>query len=86
MLITLRRDGRAQSSQVVFSWRDGTARISVTADRAKTRNARRDPRVVLHVLGDDFGTYLALDAVVTLSEPVTGALRAGVACALGRDR
>jgi hypothetical protein len=49
VLITLRRDGRAQSSDVSFATVDGTFKISVTTDRAKTANMRRDDRVVLHV-------------------------------------
>jgi PPOX class probable F420-dependent enzyme len=67
VLVTLRRDGRPQTSNVVFSWKDGQARISLTADRAKTRNARRDRRVLLHVLGPDFGSYLALDGPAELT-------------------
>jgi PPOX class probable F420-dependent enzyme len=66
VLVTIRRDGSPQTSNVVFGF-DGTeAHVSVTADRAKTRNLQRDPRGVLHVLGDHFGQYasLAVDAVV----------------------
>ena len=45
-LITLKRDGHPQASVVIHVW-DPARRavlISVTDDRAKTRNLRRDPR------------------------------------------
>ena len=67
VLVTLRRDGSPQTSNVAFTLADGVARISVTDDRAKTRNLRRDPRCVLHVLGDTFWEYASLPAVASLS-------------------
>jgi uncharacterized protein len=60
VLVTLRADGSPQSSNVVVAFDGSTARVSVTADRAKTRNLRRDPRGLLHVLGDSFGQYAAI--------------------------
>jgi PPOX class probable F420-dependent enzyme len=62
VLITLRRDGRPQSSNVIHSWDADTnsALISVTAPRAKARNVERDPRVSLHVLGDGFSSAYAV--------------------------
>jgi PPOX class probable F420-dependent enzyme len=71
VLVTLRRDGRAQSSNVVFSWKYRQARISLTAGRAKTHNAARDPRVLLHVLGPDFGSFLAVDGIAELTPVAT---------------
>lgn len=55
VLATFRRDGRIQQSPVTAGV-DGEGRviISVTEDRAKTRNARRDPRVSLCVFNDGF--------------------------------
>ena len=53
VLITLRADGRPQSSNIAYSFADGVARISVTDTRAKTANLRRDGRAVLHVIGED---------------------------------
>lgn len=69
VLITLRRDGSPQSSNVAaaFDAATSTFRISVTADRAKTHNARRDPRVVVHVLGDDFWSYCSVAGEASLS-------------------
>ena len=50
VLITLKADGRPQSSNIVYTVADdGRIRISITATRAKYRNLLRDPRVSLHV-------------------------------------
>lgn len=68
ILITLRSDGRPQSSNIAFGvGDDGTVRISVTDDRAKTRNLRRDPRVALHVNRADFYAYVVLEGDADLS-------------------
>ena len=71
ILITLRRDGRPQSSNIVYVIDGAVARISITDDRAKTRNLRRDPRAVLHINSADFWSYVALDGVVELSPVAT---------------
>ncbi|MDH6676627.1 PPOX class probable F420-dependent enzyme [Rhodococcus sp. LBL1] len=69
ILATLKRDGRPQLSNVLYAWNPGTrtARVSVTADRAKTRNAARDPRVSLHVSAPDFWSYAVLEGDAELS-------------------
>ena len=55
VVVTLKRDGRPQLSNVGYAvGDDGVVRVSVTASRAKTANARRDPRVSLHVAAPDF--------------------------------
>ena len=56
VLITTRADGRPQASPVTGGV-DDSGRIVVTSypERAKVRNARRDPRVSVLVLSDDFG-------------------------------
>lgn len=55
VLATYRRDGKVQQSPVSAGVdAQGRVIISVTEDRAKTRNARRDPRVSLCVFGDAF--------------------------------
>jgi PPOX class probable F420-dependent enzyme len=66
VLITLRADGSPQSSNVSFAMLDGVAKVSVTDDRAKTHNLRRDPRAVLHVLGDNFWQYASVRATAEL--------------------
>ncbi len=56
ILATTRRDGRSQLSPVTMGL-DGADRIVVASypERAKSRNARRDPRAAMCVLSDDFG-------------------------------
>ena len=60
VLITLRADGSAQSSNVLTAFDGDVFRVSVTAGRAKTRNLTRDPRAVVHVLGDHFWAYASV--------------------------
>jgi uncharacterized protein len=70
VLVTLRRDGRPQTSNVVYAVRDREIRASVTEDRAKTRNLRRDPRAALHVSTPDMSAWAAVEGTAELS-PVT---------------
>jgi PPOX class probable F420-dependent enzyme len=70
VLITLKRDGRPQSSNVVYGCAGGRVRVSLTADRAKTRNAARDPRVSLHV-SPDFGSYAVAEGSAQLTAVAT---------------
>jgi len=67
VLVTLRADGRPQSSNIAFHFADGVARISVTDGRAKTKNLRRDPRAVLHVTGESFYQYVSATGTAELS-------------------
>lgn len=68
VLITLKRDGRPQSSNIVAAvGSDGIVRISITADRAKYRNLQRDSRASLHVNRDDFWAYVVIEGIVELS-------------------
>lgn len=60
-------DGRPQLSNVAYAWLDGVIGISVTAGRAKVANARRDPRVSLYVVSDDFWTYVVAEGEAELS-------------------
>jgi PPOX class probable F420-dependent enzyme len=69
VLTTLRKDGRPQLSNILFVPVDGDFLISVTDDRAKTRNLRRDPRGALYVPGEDWWNYVVLDGAATLTEP-----------------
>lgn len=70
VLVTLKKDGSPQSSNVGFAF-DGTAAyVSVTAGRAKTHNLRRDPRGLMHVPGEHFGQYASLPVRAELG-PVT---------------
>jgi PPOX class probable F420-dependent enzyme len=69
VLVTLRKDGRPQLSNVNYGWDAGTQtiRVSTTDDRAKTRNLRRDPRVSFHVSSGDFWSYAVVDGHAELS-------------------
>lgn len=81
VLATIAADGRPQLSNVLYVWDPAgrVARISTTADRAKARNLRRDPRGALHVAGRHFWQYAVADGPVTLSavasEPADEACR-----------
>ena len=69
VLVTLKRDGRPQLSNITHALGDdGVIRISVTDGRAKTANLRRDPRASLYVGRSDGWAYLVLEGTTTLSE------------------
>ncbi|MCD9623895.1 PPOX class F420-dependent oxidoreductase [Rhabdothermincola salaria] len=72
VLVTLKSDGRPQSSNIIYVvGDDDVVRVSVTDDRAKTRNMRRDPRVSLHVSADDFWSYVVVEGDADLSPVAT---------------
>jgi PPOX class probable F420-dependent enzyme len=69
VLVTLKRDGRPQLSNVDFDY-DATERVvrlSTTDDRAKIANLRRDPRVSLHVTTAEGRAYAVFEGVAELS-------------------
>lgn len=69
VLVTLKRDGRPQLSNVGYLYDPDarTALISVTDDRAKTHNLRRDPRASLHVSTPNLGAYAVGEGLAELS-------------------
>jgi PPOX class probable F420-dependent enzyme len=68
VLVTQKRDGRPQLSNIAYALGDdGVVRISVTDGRAKTANLRRDPRASLYVGRPDFGAYAVLEGRGELS-------------------
>jgi PPOX class probable F420-dependent enzyme len=70
VLVTERRDGRPQLSNVMYHLDDeGVFRISITADRAKYHNLLRDPWAALHVTQQDFYAYTVLEGEGELTEP-----------------
>src|SRR4051812_13120164 len=69
VLVTLKRDGRPQLSNIAYDLTDGRVRISITADRAKYVNATRDPRVALYVGRQDFGAYVVLEGDAEVTPP-----------------
>ena len=74
-LVTLKRDGRPQLSNISYGYDSATnlIRISITDPRAKTRNLRRDPRASLYLTSPDGAAYLVVEGTVELS-PVAKAL------------
>jgi PPOX class probable F420-dependent enzyme len=73
VLVTLRADGSAQSSNVGAAFDGESFRVSVTADRAKVRNLARDPRALVHVLGDTFWSYASVRCDAELGAVTTTA-------------
>jgi PPOX class probable F420-dependent enzyme len=77
VLLTVRRDGRPQSSLVTMGLGDdGHVVVSSYPERAKVHNLRRDPRASMVVLSDDFGgEWVQLDGtaeVVDLPDALEG--------------
>jgi PPOX class probable F420-dependent enzyme len=72
VLVTLKRDGRPQLSNVAFTYdpAERLVRASITDDRAKTRNLRRDPRASFHVTSSDRYSYVVVEGDAELT-PVT---------------
>ena len=71
VLMTTRADGRPQASPVTGGV-DPQGRIVVSTypERAKTVNARRDPRVSVVVLSDDFGSaWVQVDGNCEVIDP-----------------
>lgn len=67
-LVTIGSKGRPQISNILFVPGEGdTLRISVTDDRVKARNLRRDPRASLYVQGENFWQWVVIDAQAELS-------------------
>ncbi|RPF37682.1 PPOX class F420-dependent oxidoreductase [Streptomyces sp. TLI_185] len=69
VLVTLKRDGRPQLSNVSHHYYpdEGVIRISVTDDRAKTRNLRRDARASYHVSTADRRAYTVVEGTAELA-------------------
>jgi PPOX class probable F420-dependent enzyme len=68
VVVTIRDNGRPQLSNIFYvPGDDGVLRISITDTRAKTANIRRDPRVSLYVLGENFFQYVVLECTAELT-------------------
>jgi PPOX class probable F420-dependent enzyme len=69
VLATLKRDGLPQLSNVSYTFDESTRliRVSLTDDRAKTRNLRRDPRAVFHVTTEEFRPYVVAEGIAELT-------------------
>ncbi|MCU1400244.1 MAG: putative pyridoxine/pyridoxamine 5-phosphate oxidase [Acidimicrobiales bacterium] len=68
VLTTIKRDGRPQLSNISYAVADdGVIRVSITADRAKYANLRRDARASLYVGRADFMAYAVIDGDASLA-------------------
>ena len=69
VLATIKRDGRPQMSHISYMLDDdGLIKISVTRDRAKTRNLKRDSRATLSIVSNDWHEYLVVEGTCTVIE------------------
>lgn len=73
VLVTLKRDGRPQLSNVNHTYdpQQRLLRVSITADRAKAKNLARDRRASYHVTSDDFWKWAVADADAELTPVAT---------------
>ena len=71
VLVTQKRDGRPQLSNVAYGIVDGVIKISITAGRAKYANLLRDHRASLYVTREDFWAYVVIEGDVELSDVAT---------------
>ena len=67
VLATLRQDGRPQMSAISIGVDgEGRAVISTREGAYKTRNIRRDPRVSVCVMSEDFWNWIQVDGTATV--------------------
>jgi PPOX class probable F420-dependent enzyme len=73
VLATLKADGRPQLSPVTpyYDREAGIIYVSMTADRAKTINLRRDPRATFEVTSADGWAWATAEGTATLTGPGT---------------
>ncbi|MEV6504517.1 PPOX class F420-dependent oxidoreductase [Streptomyces sp. NPDC051642] len=69
VLVTLKKDGRPQLSNVSHAYYpdERIIRVSITDDRAKTRNLRRDPRASYHVTSSDRWAFTVAEGTADLT-------------------
>lgn len=60
VVATLRQDGSPSTAATWYDWVDGRVLLSMDARGARIRNLRRDPRVALTVLGEDWHIHVSL--------------------------
>lgn len=70
VLVALKKDGRPQLSNISYAFQPDKqlVLISITSDRAKYHNLRRDHRASLYVTSPDFWTYAVAEGTAELSE------------------
>lgn len=70
VLATNKRNGRPHVSTVVYQWdpEERIIRISTTADRAKVRRLRNDPRAALHASTPGHMGFAVAEGIAEVSE------------------
>jgi len=70
VLATIRGNGRPQLSNVNYAYDElgPTLTISITDDRAKTRNLQRDPRATLSIVAENWSDYLVVEGTCAVHE------------------
>src|SRR3982750_4562582 len=73
VLAPIKRDGLPQLSPVqpFYDHDAGTLQVSMTEDRAKAKNLRRDPRAAVEVTAPDGRSWATAEGSVTLAGPGT---------------
>ena len=72
-LATVRRSGHPHLTTVLYHWDPHAriARFASTADRAKVRHLRRNPRATLHVTGGDVWSFACAEGEAEVSETIS---------------
>ena len=78
VLVTQKRDGRPQLSNISYAVIDGVIKISITANRAKYANLTRNSNASLYVSREDFWGYVVIDGDAELSSVATKPDEAGI--------
>jgi PPOX class probable F420-dependent enzyme len=60
VVATLRRDGAPHTVATWYDWEEGRALLNMDAGRVRLAHLRRDQRVALTVLGDDWDMHVSL--------------------------
>ncbi|MFI6291199.1 pyridoxamine 5'-phosphate oxidase family protein [Nonomuraea sp. NPDC050790] len=70
VLATVKRSGHPAMSTVSYRWSaaERVIRISTTADRLKARQVRNDPRIALHLRGDDVWSFAVAEGEAQVTD------------------
>lgn len=69
VLTTMKKDGRPQLSKISYLLdEDGVIKISTTNDRFKAMNIRRDARVSMMAMGENWYEYIVVEGEGQVSE------------------
>src|SRR5207248_683841 len=60
VIASLRPDGSPHTVATWYDWDDGRVLVNMAASRSRLDHLRRDPRVALTVLGDDWYRHVSL--------------------------